>query len=502
MSSIRQPSVLQRSTPVTSRRNAHTVTSHLVSVSTQSGLTDLNNFLRQARGQERFAWSAPHSAERLAGVGVAAELFVLPSLDEAIRLGDSPLFADIESQARRLFVSAHHWVIEGQLKRSDVVAHPARPRVFGGFAFRPDFTPDNTWACFRPAHFILPHYQLTLNNDKAWLTINALVPASEFDISDLDAFVRDLSEALETRAALLSLPFNAAQATHDPNARGQRTVGYPMSPEAWEALITAATNRIRAGDMAKVVLARACEARIPEGIDAADVLARLDERYVDCFRFLFEPIPHHAFFGAPPELLVRRSGLDVETMALAGSAPRGTTVSGDAALADALLASPKDNHEHRLVSEMIIERLKPLTEHLDIPDTPTVLSLRNIHHLLTPVSGRLHSAGSANVLTLAQALHPTPALGGVPVDRALAFIRDREPMPRGWYAAPVGWFDAALDGEFAVAIRSAVAQHDRAWLYAGAGIVADSVPEREWAETALKFRPMLEALGLNQESLA
>jgi menaquinone-specific isochorismate synthase len=471
-------------------------------VSTRSALTDLNIFLRQARGQERFAWSAPWPAERLAGAGVAAELFLLPSLDAAVRPGDSQLFAGIESQARRLFASAHHWVVGEALRRNDGVAHPARPRVFGGFAFRPDFTPDNTWACFRPAHFVLPHYQLTIGDDEAWLTINALVPASEFDASDLDAFARDLAEALETRAALLRLPDAAPPVTQEINARGKPAVGYPMSPEAWIALVTAATDRIRAGEMSKVVLARACEARLPEGIDAADVLARLDERYVDCYRFLFEPLPHHAFFGASPELLVRRRGLDIETMALAGSAPRGTTEADDAALAAALLASPKDNHEHRLVSEMIVERLTPLTEHLNVPDTSRVLSLRNIHHLLTPVRGRLVSTVPANVLTLARALHPTPALGGVPVDRALAFIRDREPMPRGWYAAPVGWFDAALDGEFAVAIRSAIAQHDRAWLYAGAGIVADSVPEREWAETALKFRPMLEALGLGQEPAA
>ena len=122
------------------------------------------------------------------------------------------------------------------------------------------------------------------------------------------------------------------------------------------------------------------------------------------------------------------------------------------------------------------------------------LLLSNIQHLFTPIRATLNKA--EGILPLVEVLHPTPALGGSPRDLALDFISRAEPTPRGWYAAPVGWIDYKLDGAFAVAIRSAVAQERRAWLYAGAGIVADSVPEKEWAETGLKFRPMLEALGI------
>jgi isochorismate synthase len=186
-------------------------------------------------------------------------------------------------------------------------------------------------------------------------------------------------------------------------------------------------------------------------------------------------------------------------MALAGSAARGQTPDEDETLAAALLASAKDRHEHELVVAAVRAHLAEAADELTTPSAPVVLRLRNIQHLLTLIAGRLRQPGDG-ALQLARRLHPTPAMGGVPPERALAFLRHAEPVPRGWYAAPIGWIDSALDGVFAVGIRSAITQHDRAWLYAGAGIVAGSSPEREWAETALKFRPMLGALGATGEN--
>ena len=139
-------------------------------------------------------------------------------------------------------------------------------------------------------------------------------------------------------------------------------------------------------------------------------------------------------------------------------------------------------------------RLTGLGAELEIPDAPVVYTLSNIQHLYTPIQGKL--AAAIGVLPLVETLHPTPALGGAPREQALAFISQAESVPRGWYAAPVGWIDHNLDGAFGVAIRSAVAQRQRVWLYAGAGIVADSEPEKEWAETGWKFRPIQQALGV------
>ena len=179
-------------------------------------------------------------------------------------------------------------------------------------------------------------------------------------------------------------------------------------------------------------------------------------------------------------------------MALAGSVQRGATAAEDAELTAALLASPKDRHEHRLVVDALRRRLQPLTSQLTIANEPTVLTLSNIHHLYTPVKARLRRQNG--VLPLVNALHPTPAMGGTPRELALAFIQAHEPTLRGWYAAPVGWIDCSLDGAFAVAIRSAIVQKERAWAYAGAGIVPDSVAQKEWDETGWKFQPIISSV--------
>jgi isochorismate synthase len=183
-------------------------------------------------------------------------------------------------------------------------------------------------------------------------------------------------------------------------------------------------------------------------------------------------------------------------MGLAGSIQRGDTAQADAQLAQALLNSSKDRIEHDLVVEAMRARLKPVAQQLEMPATPEIYRLSNIQHLLTPVSGTLSTP--RGVLPLVDLLHPTPALGGAPRELALPFIREAEPVPRGWYAAPVGWINSQLDGSFGVAIRSAVVQDRRAWLYAGAGIVPESRPEREWVETSWKFRPIQQALGMEQ----
>ena len=439
-------------------------------------------FVRAAAGGERFYWAEPGDGLVLAGAGVAAHLVAAPVLpDEAADRRPAQRFDEIEAQARALFDGALLCPAAGTIASADA-AQLARPRLFGGFAFQDDFVPDNTWADFSPAEFILPHYQFVQRDGAAYLIINTLVGPDE----DLGDALRGLGEALAVRlAAALDAP--AAPL-------GRATLRYPLSRAAWGEMIDRATAAIAGGALAKVVLARVCEVRSDAPIDAAAPLATLDAHYGDSYRFLFEPRPGHAFLGATPELLVSVNGCAVSTMALAGSAPRGQTNDEDQALAAALLASVKDRHEHQLVVAAVRAHLAEAADELTAPAAPVVLRLRNIQHLLTPIAGRLRPP-TESALRLARRLHPTPAMGGVPPERALAFLRDAEPVPRGWYAAPIGWIDGALDGVFAVGIRSAVTQHDRAWLYAGAGIVAGSSPEREWAETALKFRPMLGALG-------
>lgn len=457
----------------------------LVSLYTPAPDHSVAAFVRAARGSERFYWAEPGDGLVLAGAGVAAHLVAAPVLpDDAVERQPAQRFDEIEAQARALFAGA---LLQPAATVPPDGAALARPRLFGGFAFQDDFVPDNTWADFSPAEFVLPHYQFAQRHGVAYLTINALLGPDE----DLTDALRGLAEALAARLA------TAAEAT--PAPLGGATLRYPMTRAMWDEMIDRAMAAIDAGMLTKVVLARVCEVRSAATIDAATPLAYLDAHYGDSYRFLFEPRPHHAFLGATPELLVSITGRAVTTMALAGSAARGQTPDEDETLAAALLASAKDRHEHELVVAAVRAHLAEAADELTTPSAPVVLRLRNIQHLLTLIAGRLRQPGDG-ALQLARRLHPTPAMGGVPPERALAFLRHAEPVPRGWYAAPIGWIDSALDGVFAVGIRSAITQHDRAWLYAGAGIVAGSSPEREWAETALKFRPMLGALGATGEN--
>ncbi len=458
---------------------------------TTAGLSPLA-LVRGGQGAERFFWAEPEQNGRaltLAGVGVAAEVRVPPVLDaEGVACRPSGFrFEEVRKQANRLFAEAVFSSIRDEHSDGTTQAHhPARPRLFGGFAFQDDFIPDVTWSAFSPAHFILPHYQLAQVGQESYLTINALLGPEE----DPAEAMHGLREALLVRLATLD---------NSPATRptGRPHLHYPMTAETWRDIVIQATDTIQAGAIEKVVLSRVCEIRADESIDAVSALDFLNNRYADSYRFLFEPVPHHAFFGATPELLIHKSGRAARTMALAGSIARGNSPTEDDVLANTLLTSPKDRHEHKLVVEMIRNQLGSDADGLFIPGEPNILRLRNIQHLLTPIEAQF-SDRTIDVLSLARRLHPTPALGGVPADRAVAFLRRVEPVPRGWYAAPVGWLDSQTDGAFAVAIRSAVTQHDRAWLYAGAGIVGDSQPEREWAETALKFRPMLGALGVGE----
>lgn len=423
-------------------------------------------FLRQARGAERFYWN--HGEVIFAGFGVAAELMAW----------GKDRFQTIRQKAKELFRDS---VVVGD----EILA---APRLFGGFAFRDDFVPDNTWSVFTPAHFILPHYQLVQHDGKSWLTINAHIQPDD----DPQEILPQLQAALQTRYEML--------AAHTPlpnkNALHMSHMNYPMSYETWERIVTDATREIKTGLLEKVVLSRVCEIQFADRIDVDSALDDLNDRYPECYRFLFEPMPYHAFYGATPELLVKVSGRRVTTMGLAGSIRRGNSPEEDEDYAQQLLSDPKERHEHALVVKAIKERLGELTTELDVPEMPCIYRLSNIQHLYTPIEGQLKQ--EMGVLPLVETLHPTPALGGTPRHLAMEFIRQAEPVPRGWYAAPIGWIDYHLDGEFGVAIRSAVCQDRRVWLYAGGGIVADSIPRKEWDETALKFKPMLNALGIGE----
>ncbi len=335
----------------------------------------------------------------------------------------------------------------------------------GGFAYRPDRDPAGAWSGFPALLFRVPVLAVMRRRGRTFVT----------------AAAPDAEELLDLSGAAVRAP-----AAHRLDVTPLR------NPLAWTAAVEGAAARLRAGDAQKVVLAREVLARGDGVLSGGMVLRGLRAAYPSCFTYLVAGADGTAFAGASPELLVRRSGTQAFAQPMAGSVARGATDAEDERLAGLLLASEKDAHEHRLVSTFVVEALRPFSTRVEARD-PEVVRFTNIQHLATGVSADL-AKPPADVLTLAAALHPTPAVGGWPREAADRLIDELEAMERGWYAGAVGWIDGRGDGELAVALRCGLLWEDGARLYAGVGVMPDSDPARELEETELKFKALLTAL--------
>lgn len=262
-----------------------------------------------------------------------------------------------------------------------------------------------------------------------------------------------------------------------------------LPDEKWCALVKHATEKIRAGDLKKVVLTRRLECLSDTEFDQLGLLRYLSGQFSSSMVFAVE-----GFIGATPELLVCVNGDAVQSQPMAGTTPRSGDPVKDAQLAAALLASPKDLEEHQYTIDMVHDTLLNWCSYLDSGSAPEIHTVANLQHLASKVVGRL-SEPYASALEIAAGLHPTPAVGGLPRQAALDLMNELEPSPRGNYAGPVGWMDANGNGEFGVGIRCAQLQGKLAILHAGVGVVADSDPAAELAETQVKFKAMLGALA-------
>jgi isochorismate synthase len=391
--------------------------------------------------------------------------------------------------------SAHEVVSRGARRFHDVVAACATmarrrasdepstlpagagPVWIGGFAFDPDGGRDAHWASFPPALMVLPELVLHRVAGQTHLTLCA--------VNEPGADPKGISAGLEARVAALrdgQLPL------FDPHPTGSVRIASASPPERFEAAVAAAVERIGGGDLEKVVLAREVVVEAPRAHDPAALYGALRELFPSCFCFCCGS-PEGAFVGASPELLVRRSGSSAATVGLAGSTRRSADPSVDDHLGEQLRQSAKDREEHEIVVRRIERALRPYSVWVQAAPEPELIRVANIQHLGTPIHAQLAEPRSA--IELAGHLHPTPAVGGEPRNKALRAIAELEDLDRGWYAGPVGWMDAAEDGEFCVALRSALLRDRFAHLYAGAGIVSDSRPDAELAETELKLGALL-----------
>ena len=248
---------------------------------------------------------------------------------------------------------------------------------------------------------------------------------------------------------------------------------------------------MRAGAVEKLVLAREVQVSAARPFNPAAVFGALRSAYPSCYCFC-AGTPEAAFIGASPELLVRRAGSVLSTVALAGSTRRSADPAVDDHLGERLLHSAKDREEHRIVVRTIERSLEPLSVWVTPAEEPALVKVANIQHLATPVRAQL--AQPLSVVELAGALHPTSAVGGEPWARAEPLVRELEQLDRGWYAAPVGWMDAFEDGEFCVALRCGLLEGRVAHCFAGGGVVGESQPDAELAETEVKLMAVLPAL--------
>jgi isochorismate synthase len=401
--------------------------------------------------------------------------FVLATLGQAAVLSASGprRFAEVASAARELGRAAF---------ADDPAQDPSRPPaagpVFaGGFAFADDGGRAPEWNGLPPACLVLPELALVKQGSEARITVTAVVHPDDDAASVVERLVQRVEELGPAVMPLV-----------DPDPVERTRVASAAPPSHYEQAVERAVERIRAGELEKVVLAREVRAHAPSDHDPAAVLGALRELFPACYCWCVGT-PEAAFVGASPELLVRRDGQRAQTVALAGTTRRSADPAVDDHLAEQLLGSAKDREEQAIVARRIERTLAPVSLWVAAADDPVIVRVHNVQHLATPIRAQL--ADPVPAVELAGLLLPTPAVGGEPRAAAMPLIPALEGLDRGWYAGAVGWTDLAEDGEFCVALRCALLRGRTAHLYAGCGIVRDSVPAEELAETEVKLQALL-----------
>ena len=363
-----------------------------------------------------------------------------------------------------------------------LVADHFGARYYGGLRFYPWREPDEEWAAFGAYRFVLPRFELHTGEGDATLVCNLVLPR--------DA---DRCEEILDQVEGLSFPQDASEGA--PDGTLPEPVSRTDGPDlwGWRANVEQALQLFSEGRLGKVVLARRAELGFAADLDPTLLAEGLKAATPGCFHFYVEPESGVAFLGASPELLFRRAGRSVQSEAVAGTRPRGASATDDDGLRDALLHSEKDLSEHAYVRVGIEETLGPLCEEIEIEGDVLEMKLARRRHLRSRVRGTLREG--VTDAGLLDALHPTPAVGGHPRGEALGEIRALEPFDRGWYAGPVGWIGADAS-EFTVGIRSGLVRGRTLALFSGAGIVAGSVPDEEWAEIEQKIGDFTRMFGL------
>ncbi len=385
----------------------------------------------------------------------------------------------VDGNAR--FQQARDWVKAVTLRvrsRGDEGLPFFGPHFFCGFSFF-----DQSHDGFAAGSVFLPLWQISRVGDRSSVVANRVVDQDFCAISMADEIWKTLQKIQSVGASSEVFPTQMS--------KSQSFEAF-TSPDQFKTAVNRALKTIASHEIKKIVLALSYEVKASENFDVVLSLENLRRLYKGCYIFACNNDRGETFLGASPERLVKVIDGGLETDALAGSAPRGETPEADLYLAQELLTSDKDHREHQLVIDFITKQLMDLGLNPEIR-VATLLQLLNIQHLHTPIYADIPR--SVHILDIIAALHPTPAVAGVPSDLACTQIQQLECFDRSRYAAPIGWVDGNGNGEFAVGIRSAIVRGDRARLFAGAGIVKGSNPEKELAEVQWKLQALLRAIG-------
>lgn len=433
------------------------------------------DWLRRQHGTARVFWSGRVPGDERAGTGLA----------------------DCQAGSRPADAGAAFEAVRRRLEAS-----PPGTRYFVAHRFDPDRPASPEWTRFGTFWLALPRFEVARTDGGTELACN-LIP--ERDRGRRDAILEALSAMPLARPLAVPLAMPLARPLEEPLAgevaapprvrircRIRCRTDIP-GREAWDAAVTSSLGAIAEGRLDKVVLARETRLLLSARLDPADMLEGLRAGSVGSYGFLVEPAPGApSFVGLSPERLYLREDRRLASESLAGTRPRDGTGDRDRALARELLDSAKEREEHRLVADSIRQVLESLCTDVTGDGQPSILKLATLQHVISRFEGT--AAGGIDDRAILQRLHPTPAVGGAPRDRALERIREAEPFDRGWYAGPIGWMGPDR-AEFAVAIRSALVDGDAVRIYSGAGIVRGSTPAREWDELERKIAGFLEALG-------
>lgn len=438
----------------------------LVSISLESEHLDPLAVLESIYDPGEMHFYCERPAEHLAVAG--AEAVTSTVLDGASRFA-----------AAKQFVTE---TLENTVAVGDLSLPFAGPHFFSALGFFDHAPPE---ASFPAATLFVPRWQVGCHDGRYSAVANLLVAPD----SSIDALAEKVWRA---NAKFHGFDYSTARTERYPRPLEVETSEVGPA-EGFLHAVQAVLQMIEAGVIEKIVLARALDARAGEAFHPLRMLNALRQRYPDCFSFSVGNGRGQSFIGASPERLARIRDRKLSTEALAGSAPRGRTAGEDAALGGGLLRSEKDRREQQLVIDSLQRRLRRLQVEPVASERPRLRQYSNVQHLHTPITAVVPDA--LHVLDAVAELHPTPAVGGTPRGLACEQIARLEPFARGLYAGPIGWADHRGDGEFLVAIRSAFIEGNQARLFAGAGIVAGSEPEKESAEIDLKFRALLDALA-------